>query len=302
MNKYIIEGGLDFYEELYKSLDINETIEKTEEDNNLCLITNQTLTEKFVELNCGHKFNYGPIFLDLKNHKLRFNGMEGSSGKLNTNEIRCPYCRTKQTGVLPYYKELCFPKINGVNDINPYSNEFPHTYKTYKKCSFKTPNPNYDPLGSNPVETTDYNTGNCQYHVCLSIGTFIGQDENNYCWKHKKILLNKIKDDLKQKAKDDAKKAKDDAKLEAKKAKDDAKLEAKKAKLEAKLEAKKAKQNVIQENIVLGQLDLSGNTIITGCVQILKSGQNKGNHCGCKVIMENLCNRHLKIKHGIEIQ
>ena len=58
MDKYIIEGGLDFYEELYKSLDIEETNEKTEEDNNLCLITNQPLTEKSVELNCGHKFNY----------------------------------------------------------------------------------------------------------------------------------------------------------------------------------------------------------------------------------------------------
>jgi len=291
MNKYIIEGGLDFYEELYKSLDINETIEKTEEDNNLCLITNQTLTEKFVELNCGHKFNYGPLFLDLKNHKLKFNGMEGSSGRLNTDEIRCPYCRTKQKGVLPYYKELEFPKINGVNDINPYSNGFSHNYKTYKKCMFKTPNPDYDPLGNNPVETTDYNTGNCQYHICFSIGTFIGTDENNYCWKHKKIILNKIKEEAKLKVKEEAKKAKD----EAKKAKDEAKEAAKKA----KLEAKKTKQNVPQENIVLGQLDLSGNDIITGCVQILKTGQNKGNHCGCKVVIDNLCNRHLKIKHGI---
>ena len=33
MDKYIIEGGFDFYEELYKSLDIEETNEKTEEDN-----------------------------------------------------------------------------------------------------------------------------------------------------------------------------------------------------------------------------------------------------------------------------
>ena len=121
MDKYIIEGGFDFYEELYKSLDIEETNEKTEEDNNLCLITNQHLTDNFVQLNCGHKFNYGPLFLDLKNHKQKFNGMEGSSSKLATDEIRCPYCRTKQKGVLPYYEELGFPKINGVNDINLYS-------------------------------------------------------------------------------------------------------------------------------------------------------------------------------------
>ena len=45
MTKYNIEGGLDFFTELYKSLDIEEDEFKTEEDNKLCLITNQPLKE-----------------------------------------------------------------------------------------------------------------------------------------------------------------------------------------------------------------------------------------------------------------
>ena len=56
MTKYNIEGGIDFYAELYKSLDVEEELE--EEDANVCLITNQPLTDKHVIMDCGHKFNY----------------------------------------------------------------------------------------------------------------------------------------------------------------------------------------------------------------------------------------------------
>ena len=41
--------------------------------------------------------------------------MEGTTSKLSTNEIRCPYCRKKQSSVLPYYEDLLIEKINGVN-------------------------------------------------------------------------------------------------------------------------------------------------------------------------------------------
>ena len=43
MKKYKIEGGINFFNELYKSLDIEENEFKTEDDNNLCLITNHPL-------------------------------------------------------------------------------------------------------------------------------------------------------------------------------------------------------------------------------------------------------------------
>ena len=315
MNKYIIEGGLDFYEELYKSLDIEETNEKTDEDNNLCLITNQPLIENFVELNCGHKFNYFPLFLDLKNHKQKFNKMEGNSSKLATNEIRCPYCRTKHNDVLPYYEEMGLAKINGVNNITPY---IPKYSQWYKQCEYVIPNPNYDPSGNDHVETNKNNIGNCKFHICTMKGTQIGLpsvngvnyvEEKHYCWLHKKEMLNKYKQEMKNKAKEEASKEKLKLKEEVKKAKEEAKLKAKeevkKAKEEAKLKAKedkkKAKEEVkkSQDNIVLCNIDLSCNNIITGCIEILKSGQNKGKPCGCKIILDDLCNRHFKIKNGI---
>jgi hypothetical protein len=306
MNKYIIEGGIDFYEELYKSLDIEELIEKTEEDKNLCLITNCQLVENFVQLNCGHKFNYAPLFLDLKNHRQKFNGLEGSSSKLAIDEIRCPYCRTKQKGVLPYYEDLGFPKINGVNDII-FSIGSKNSYSCYKPCEYLKTNPEFDPSGNEPVETNKLNKGNCKFHICFSSGTQLGYgyenygDEKYYCWSHKKEMIKKYKQDIKIKAKEEANKQKLKLKEEAKKAKEEAKLKEKEEKQKAKEESKKSKQNTSQENVVLGQIDLSGNSVIAGCIEILKSGQNKGKPCGCKIILDDLCNRHFKIKNGIVI-
>ena len=305
MDKYIIEGGFDFYEELYKSLDIEETNEKTEEDDNLCLITNQSLTDNFVKLNCGHKFNYSPLFLDLKNHKQKFNGMEGSSSKLSTDEIRCPYCRTKQKGVLPYYEELGFPKINGVNHINPLAISKSTSYKT---CEFVSLNTLYDPSGNNPEEFNLNNSGNCKFIKCFHTGTQIVHssenygDEKHYCWQHKREMIRKYQKEIKDKQKAQAKKVKEEekqkAKDESKKAKEEAKEKAKEEKQKAK-KSLKTKPTIETENVVIGEtniIDLTGNT---GCIEILKSGQNKGNPCGCKTILDDLCNRHFKIKNGI---
>jgi len=117
MKNYKIEGNIDFFAELYKSLDIED--DELDTNNNLCLITNQVLTDKFVEMQCGHKFNYLPLYNDLKNHKQKYNGMEGTSGKLKQDELRCPYCRKKHKGILPYYEELNLAKVSGVNNIDP---------------------------------------------------------------------------------------------------------------------------------------------------------------------------------------
>jgi len=305
MDKYIIEGGFDFYEELYKSLDIEETNEKTEEDNNLCLITNQALFENYVKLNCGHKFNYGPLFLDLKNHKQKFNGMEGSTGKLAIDEIRCPYCRTKQKGVLPYYEELGFPKINGVNHINPLAIS---KSTSYKICEFVSLNTLYDPSGNNPEEFNLNNSGNCKFIKCFHTGTQLGYssenygDEKHYCWHHKKEMIKKYKKEIKDKQKAQDKKAKDE---EKQKAKDESKKEKEEAKEKAKEEKQKAKkllktkQNIETENVVIGEINLIDSEVKTGCIEILKSGPNKGKYCGCKIILDDLCNRHFKIKNGI---
>ena len=292
MNKYKIEGGINFYDELYKSLDITESIEKIEEDDNLCLITKEKLSNKFIKLECGHKFNYMPIFLDIKNHKQKFNIMEGTHSRLSDNEIRCPYCRKKQKGLLPYYEDLGIEKTHGVNYINPYAKNIV-SQKNYKTCEYKQINPNYDASGNEAVETDKYNVGNCKFHVCLTIGSQINYgtgenygDEKNYCWHHKKEMIKKYKKEIKDKAKECEKKAKAEEKQKAK---------------EEKQKAKKEKQKHVNENIVLGPsiiTDSSGNIIHNVCIQILKSGPKKGQHCGCKIVSENMCKRHFLLKNN----
>jgi len=111
MTKYLTEGGINFFEELSKS--VNEV---SKEEVSVCLITNETLTEHFVKMECGHEFNYVPLYKEIKFQKTCKN-LEIS--KLAINEIKCPYCRKIQRGVLPFHEELksITPKIYGVNSL-----------------------------------------------------------------------------------------------------------------------------------------------------------------------------------------
>lgn len=284
MNKYKIEGNIDFFEELYKSLDNEENLD---EDTNTCLITNQLLTDKFIQLQCGHKFNYVPLFLDIKNHKQKFNALEGNSTRLDNNEIRCPYCRNKHSGVLPYYEEFGYAKINGVNHYDPSVKGY-QGY-SYKQCEYLSLNPNYDPSGNLQMETNKNNTGNVKFFVCYASGSKINienselnNDNKCYCYKHKNIVIKDHNKKISEKAKEEAKAKKLLEKQLAKEEKTKAKEEKEKAK-----ELKKKNKNVI----------IGVETV--GCIEILKSGLNKGKPCGCNIIIDNLCNRHFKIKNGI---
>jgi hypothetical protein len=258
-----------------------------DEDTNTCLITNQLLTDKFIQLQCGHKFNYIPLFLDIKNHKQKFNALEGNSTRLENNEIRCPYCRNKHSGVLPYYEEFGYAKINGVNHYDPSVKGY-QGY-SYKQCEYLSLNPNYDPSGNLQMETNKNNTGNVKFFVCYASGSKINienselnNDNKCYCYKHKNIVIKAHNKKISEKAKEEAKAKKLLEKQEAKEEKAKAKEEKEKAK-----ELKKKNKNVI----------IDAETV--GCIEILKSGLNKGKPCGCNIIIDNLCNRHFKIKHNI---
>ena len=120
MKKYIIEGNIDFYSE------ININNENKNEDNlnydNICFITYEPLIDNFVTMECRHKFNYIPLYNDLIKQKYFTNIMEES--RLKINEIRCPYCRSISTQLIPFYENFCIVKdvfvrkIIGVNNYN----------------------------------------------------------------------------------------------------------------------------------------------------------------------------------------
>lgn len=287
MKKYNIEGNIDFFSELYKSLDEEDNNHKVESDNNLCLITNQMLVDKFVELNCGHKFNYIPLFNDICNHKKKFNNMEGAETSLKMNEIRCPYCRKKQLGVLPYYEDLISTKINGVNFYD--DTKLQNTCYTSKaaiynfgKCEFIIP------IANTPT-------------VCpISYVTKLDCDGKMYCWTHNRIMIKKFEKEKKEKEKELQKQLKKEAKQKEK--------EDKKAEKEALKKTTKKKKNLIlsitdikEENVVVSSSHIEPEieTINEGCSQIIKTGPNKGNLCGLTILNDCLCKRHYNLKNKI---
>jgi hypothetical protein len=327
MKKYNVEGNIDFFAELYKSLDDDEK----DDDNNICLITNQSLSSNFVELKCGHKFNYLPLYNDVMNHKKKFNNMEGSATRLKHNEIRCPYCRTKQTGLLPCYEELNLPKISGVNYIDANYDADLETVPVstyYKKCQFLTTNMCFNVNSQNITEVYKHNTipslnvEDCKFIQCHHMGTQINHvpgygntlgdnygDEKYYCWLHKKNVINnykkakinKIKEEkklAKQKEKEDLQNAKNEAKQKAKQETKEAKEEKQKAKDELKKSSSKKTKTATKipldessENIIIGVSEVVTLQVLL-CQEILSSGKNKGTHCGNKIFENNVCKRH----------
>lgn len=120
-----------FYNELYKNISgvgekeyqnavINTNVEQ-------CLISKEELTKNFMTLECGHKFNYEPLLNEVFQQKWRRHPNEVV--KLNGREIKCPYCRNVQTGILP--------KIDGYEALR-YVN-YPKKYvMKFNKCKYVT--------------------------------------------------------------------------------------------------------------------------------------------------------------------
>lgn len=74
----LLEDGtiLNFMEEIYKE-NTNMEIEMSQtQENSFCLISNDLLNETAVQLKCGHKFNYVPLYKDIVNHKKKFVHLE----------------------------------------------------------------------------------------------------------------------------------------------------------------------------------------------------------------------------------
>ena len=234
---YNIEGGINFFDELYKSLDIQENTHKCDDDNNRCLITNEILTSNFFQMGCGHKFNYTALYKDLINHKNKFNSMESSAGHLKMNEIRCPYCRKKQIGVLPYYEELNLEKVCGVNHIDLNKNYSPSGYigTSYKPCESLIINLHHDPSGNEPDELIQ----------CMVYGSKLPAhfgDTKHYCYLHKKLIINKHKRDEYMKLKAAKQQAKDILLAEVKKAKEETNQKLKEEKQKTKDEKQKTQK------------------------------------------------------------
>jgi len=293
MPNYKIEGGVDFYKELYTLLD-----EKTNEveDGSLqkvCLITNELLHEDHVTLNCNHSFNYDAIYHDVVNHKKKYNMMERRM--IQANEIRCPYCRTIQKRLLP--QKEGYKNIHGVNFYDEeleaiqksHGNAYTHFIKG--ECKYKPENTESEseqapiPICKNtyvkylPMDGKYY----CHIHQNLVYHTLVQLNKNKQKEQKKQALLEKIK------KKEEAVKKKEEAlkkKEEAVKKKEEA-VKKKEEKKQAQIEKAKLKEEMSNQNPQ--QINTSG------CKQILVTGKNKGAPCCAKVHQNSYCLRHYNI-------
>lgn len=289
--KYNIENNINFYEELYSSLSEDKNIDN-DLNIDLCLITNLPLKDRFVELKCGHKFNYAPLYKDILNHKKKFNNMELVKTKLKYNEIRCPYCRNVQNELLPYYDDLSYPKEHGVNFFDTNKNN------TYCECINSNNQCQY-------VSTLVDSEVNTQVQQCFQYGYmhYVLKNKynntNKYCYSHKVIVVNEMKEKIK--------KDKEKQKLEIKQKKLEEKNKLKEELKEKKLQEKLVKQNkqtninnlnVGDDNVVLvNNISINNND---GCSQILKTGKKKGSFCGNKICEGTLCKRHYNMENKIK--
>jgi len=275
--KYLMEEKIDFFDELNKTV-LNEE-KNCFDESNICLISCEQLTNKYITMDCGHKFNYLPLFKDISNHKLKFNSMESRINHLKLDEIRCPYCRKKQTGILPYYEEFGLEKINGVNIINEIKNKESNLSYFNKYCIFIM-NENENSL---PCLIQDSTLKESFIPIYCNNNKMVKLDKDSkdipwFCNVHKKVMIAKEKKEKKEKAKQE--------------------------KLIIKLEMKKEKKN-LEKNFSLSKVEELNNLIqeeneiielpvlnSNNCKHILKSGSNKGKCCNNKIFLKELCKRH----------
>lgn len=88
-----------FKEALYACISEEECPNEDE----LCMISKLHLTpENKITLYCGHSFAYNAILEEVKQQKRKmYNNNCFGRDRLKRNEIKCPYCRGVQKGLLP---------------------------------------------------------------------------------------------------------------------------------------------------------------------------------------------------------
>ena len=309
--KYKLEGNIDFYSELYKSLEEENSLD----DTNLCQITGLKLVDKFVTLQCNHHFNYDAIYTEICKQKFEFKTYNSESLLPNDLKlwrksgcnyyIKCPYCRNIQFDLLPYYEDLPFIKKYGVNtdDVeyrvvdnmshiaHQMHNSGSYVYKVYGYV-FKKGGCDKIIVNSSGKHLPCYNS-----FVCKVDGL-----EKSFCPCHIRDAVKEYKLQLKLKAGEEKQKMKEEKQKEkdlAKALKAENVVVSKTNKISAfnpKGEAgPTGKAESGPTGKVTGKAESEGKAAVL-CVAILKTGARKGDECGLRAFNTetSLCKRHSK--------
>ena len=90
----------------------NDIKDFSNNENDICLITNASLEKNHITLDCNHKFNYIPLYYELLYQK-RKKILDNKNLKIS--EIKCPYCRNITNKLIPYYKYYDVKSLSGIN-------------------------------------------------------------------------------------------------------------------------------------------------------------------------------------------
>lgn len=152
---YIIEDNFDFWKELEDETSICN-------DENICMLTKTPLTKNYITLLCGHKFNYKCLVDEIFTSKYNYNRYDNQR-KLHKYEIRCPYCRSINYGLLPTIKTELNSE-SGVTGVTSKNKHIPH-----RTCRFvmKRGKRKGEPCNSNHAYD-DVNGTFCEkHHRCM---------------------------------------------------------------------------------------------------------------------------------------
>ena len=269
-------------------------------------------------MDCGHKFNYETLFKEIIIQKFifrtYFNGFTNEERKKLKGSnifIKCPYCRSLQTNILPYHKELNISKVYGVNTLdsetyfhtvgisNMSFNKYNKVFSIGKKCDFKEYTTNNQNIDTN-TDISDNHISK-KFCGCLYVTNLDGTS-NHYCINHYYIFYKKMLQEQKAKKKAEEKQKKEEEKkkiLEEKKKIQQDKLKEKLNEFEAKNAERVAKglkplkQSIKLTTKPINQEDLNYGEFEYGyCIAILTSGLRKGHQCGNKKVTNLYCGRH----------
>lgn len=130
---------MSFSSLLYKELTHND--KDNDNDKSItCLILGTSITENdAIRLYCGHTFSYDALLQEVKYQKRYVK--QYSAERIKNNEIKCPYCRKKQKGILPYrdgYMKIQF--VNVPEHLTMMTNKCNYILKNGKECNKLTRN------------------------------------------------------------------------------------------------------------------------------------------------------------------
>ena len=280
MSKYIIEGEINFYEELYKSLDETDSNKNSKEEN-LCLITGMPLTDRSVVLECNHKFNYSALYKEICKQKYIFRTYNIDTltkteyqkfKDANTDYfIKCPYCRSIQFKLLLYYEDSEYELKYGINSLERTQNDNNYLINPFSGYNHQYTSYGYKFQQGSCCKVIDVKNG-LNVFCSSKYSASILEMNKSFCVAH-------IRGEVKQ------------YKME----------KIQKAKLAQKLVKKNTKMvkltnEIVTQTIQIGEFNANEtdqNNQITGCTAILKSGANKGHYCGATINTNGLCLRHL---------